>query len=162
VDSPRIRIPRDNRSLVERVFHPEAREGFVDENPDWEVVRNEGDGKQFGLDTLVNMAGLRLSDQYHEQSQAFEQAAVEKIRTRIGDDRIAVLLTKPVHGWYSNDSCAHTVDLPLRQVHSAGGVDLKSPVATWLEDTENGPVYSLGQRGRLLYTSDGWQQFRND
>lgn len=150
-----IRLPEMARSLIEGVYHREARERFVEAEPEWGPVEEDDMGGQIGQAISGRQATLDLKQSYASMAPRFKSAAEEKIRTRIGDDRVVVELDRPVAGWYAPDSETTELGLSARVLARAELPPNEEPLATWMRDTEDGPVYGLGKL-ELRYGRAGW------
>jgi len=160
---PDIVIPRDNRLLVEHVYHPEARERLSSENSEWKAAVDAAEGRGLALDTAGGMGALALHRGYPNQGVQYDAAHSDRIRTRIGDDRISVALDEPVNGWYDRTATACEVSLRLGTLTRAGGVDLAEPTAAFEGEAEQGrgSIFRVGEKLRVYYGPQGWVEIWN-
>ncbi|MEQ9398438.1 MAG: CRISPR-associated helicase Cas3' [Longimicrobiales bacterium] len=161
VDRPNIAIPRDNRLLVEHVYHADARGRLAEAEPEWAEALDAAEGRRLGLDYAGGMGALDLGRGYSEQTAQFDRDNDGGIRTRIGDDRISVALDTEVRGWYDRESRAREVPLRRGQLHRAGVTDFLEPTAYLQRVTDNGPEYLVGEKLRIRYGPDGWVEIRD-
>lgn len=161
VDRPNIVIPRDNRFLVEHVYHADARGRLAEAEPEWAEALDAAEGRRLGLDYAGGMGALDLGRGYSEQTAQFDRDYDGGIRTRIGDDRISVALDTEVQGWYDRESRAREVPLRRGQLHGAGVTDFLEPTAYLQRVTDNGPEYLVGEQLRIRYGPDGWVEIRD-
>ncbi len=155
-DKAKIVIPRDNRGLVEAVYHPEARERLAAEGPEWTSAVLAAEGRGFAEGTAGEMSAVAFDEGYSHQTVQFDAARQDRIRTRLGDDRITVRLDRPVSGWYARTETADDVAVRVDQLVRADGVDLKDPVGVFEAESPDGPLYRVGERLLLRYTPVGW------
>lgn len=150
-----IELPNDARSLIEGVYHAEAREQMVAEEPEWDPVEVEETGEAQAARFHGGMAALDFTCTYMGLAERFKGAENEKIRTRIGDDRLTVHLDRPVVAWHAPRGESGEVALALRQIHQADLDPGGALTAMWVEDTDQGPIFQLG-RLTLRYGPTGW------
>ncbi len=151
-----IRIPELNRDLIEAVYHADARARFVFSHPAWSGAADHDEGVKLGREAHAHMAALQLDRSYPKQAPQFRQAREEKIRTRLGDDRIEVRLSDPVSAWYAVGESSHSVALALPQLARAGVEDFVDVVAQRVSDKDGAFNYQVGKTGALQYTPFGW------
>ena len=96
-EHPEWRIPEMNRLLVERATHPEALNAITEEmGEDWKehAIKTEGGeiaDKQHARGHTVK----RDKSFFHDNRDVLFVSDEEKIRTRLGDDRIDIALDPP-------------------------------------------------------------------
>lgn len=146
-----IEIPRDNRLLVESVYHEEPREALRGE-PNWEDYFQKAEGREFGQEHHGREAALRFDQSYTACAAQFTAAQEHEVRTRLGDNSVRFRLSRPVQCWYISAK-VDTVDLPLYQLRASG---LREPdqFPETLEATGE-TVFRVGIR-TLEYTPNGW------
>ncbi len=90
-------IPRMNRELVERATHPEALEGIVLELGDeWRIHANSVDGGQIADGLTARNAIIRRDKSFFtDNREVIFGDMEERIRTRLGDDRLDVGFDPP-------------------------------------------------------------------
>jgi CRISPR-associated endonuclease/helicase Cas3 len=145
-EEPGIEIPRDNRRLVESVYHEDARASLTGEG--WETYRIDREGKQFASVTHARQSTIRFAAPYSACARDFVLAAEARIRTRLGDDRVRVMLDAPQPCRYV-DGAVDFVDLPTEEVMRAGAFGLIAA-----SEAKAGS-FTLGSL-RLTYDDDGW------
>lgn len=152
---PTIRIPDDNRRLVESVYHPEAREALWQE-PDWDLYLPSAEGKELNEAWQGEQAVLQFDQTYLKASEQYNGAAHGSIRTRLGDETVRVRLTQPVRNWYL-DAGEETeyVDLPLWALPKLDEA-LDEPVAEFWPEMDGTPRYRLKDRW-YRYSAMGWE-----
>jgi CRISPR-associated endonuclease/helicase Cas3 len=141
-----IEIPRDNRRLVEAVYHQDARASL--DSDAWRSYRDAREGIEFATVAHARQSVIRFRETYAAGARQFSAAAETKIRTRLGDDQVRVPLTAPVRCRYADDE-VDFVDLPEKDVAKAG---VFPPVAT---TTGIEGEYRLGEYV-ITYGDDGW------
>jgi CRISPR-associated endonuclease/helicase Cas3 len=154
-DNPEIVIPRDNRRLVESVYHCDAREPLWGE-PAWERKMFDAAGVERNLAWAGEVAALDFDQTYAASSAAFDAAVEGKVRTRLGDETIRIPLPVPVRGWYSEDTVpVMHVDLPAWALprHEEGAALELEP--KWIEREDDIPCFRLSGR-EYRYDPDGW------
>jgi CRISPR-associated endonuclease/helicase Cas3 len=154
-DLPEIEIPRDNRMLVESVYHGDAREPLrLDEA--WDSYLNNAEGVELSAGWLGRDAALRFGDTYVGCHEQFRNADEAKVRTRLGDDSFRIPLDRPVRGWYTDEE-VHHVDIPAFAL--AGVPEEELRVGSWFEPTGGGTGFHVGPL-RVSYDADGWSWSR--
>ncbi len=154
-ESGNIEIPRDNRRLVESVYHPERR-WQLELMPEWTKYVLDRDGKEFATDTHARNTALDFSGKtYVGSAMQFSDAAEAKIRTRLGDDRVRLPLEREIPCRYARGQMVDFVELP-EDVCVAAGVDLAAPKFTAWEEGPEGVHCRLGEF-TLSYTDAGWE-----
>lgn len=150
-----IEIPRDNRPLVESVYHPERR-GQLEQLPAWKTYVLDRDGKAFATATHAGNTALRFSTEtYVASALRFGDAAEARIRTRLGDDRVRLPLGREIPCRYAPGATVDFVELPA-DVCAAAGVDFAAPGFTDWETLPDGVRCRLGEY-TLSYTDAGWE-----
>lgn len=153
-----IRIPADNRELIERVYHPEPREALAAESEQWAAAFIVNEGKNLGRVVHAKGASIDFELGYMENGARFASAAEHIIRTRLGDDRVQVELDFEVPCFYADHERTlpvTSVDLPFRVV---GEMD-EGREAVKISDfkrTPDGVQFYVNGRGPVRYDSDGW------
>ncbi|MET0399672.1 MAG: CRISPR-associated helicase Cas3' [Longimicrobiaceae bacterium] len=150
-----IEIPRDNRRLVESVYHPERRQ-HLELLPEWTQYVLDRDGKEFATDTHALNTALDFSGKtYVSSAIKFSDAAEAKIRTRLGDDRVRLPLGREIPCRYAQGKTVDFVELP-EDVCASAGIDFTAPEFTAWETLPNGMRCRLGAY-TLSYTDAGWE-----
>ena len=93
VERPEWRIPEMNRELVERATHPEALESVVRElGEEWRAHGIQIEGGEIGDGLAASGVIIRRDKSFFSDNREVVFANVdEKIRTRLGDDRVDIL-----------------------------------------------------------------------
>ena len=94
-DSPTWEIPKMNRELVERATHPDPLNQIVEElGEDWLVHANKVTGDELADGLTASQAIIRRAKSFFADNREvlFPTSLEEKIRTRLGDDRLDVEL----------------------------------------------------------------------
>ncbi|MFW6201580.1 MAG: CRISPR-associated helicase Cas3' [Gemmatimonadota bacterium] len=157
-ERPEIEIPRDNRELIESIYHPERRRALETDSTDWAQYMVNADGAALGQESHALQARLDTGRSYADSHMQFSAADERRIRTRLGDDQVRIELPEPVRCWYADpepDAAPRTVDLP---VWILGG-DVKAgtgpSVEDWWQDA-GGTSFRVNGRGPIQYGADGW------
>ena len=109
-------IPKMNRNLVERATHPEALEDIVQElGEEWRVHTNQLMGGRIaeGL-TAANAIIRRDKDLLLDNPDVLFGSAEERIRTRLGDDRIDVSFDLPPDSPFDNSLTIEKLPISVR------------------------------------------------
>ena len=153
---PTIEIPQMSRALIEAVYHREARANFVATEPAWEAVERRETGEGIAEFIHGRQAALDFKQTYMNLADRFVDADEERIRTRIGDDRVSVALDPSVPAWYASGDSASEVALSARDVGRTGLDRQEELIARGVEATNDSPRFELG-RLWLTYHRDGWR-----
>ena len=140
-------IPKMNRKLVEEATHPEALERIVLELGDeWRVHANRLKGGQLadGL-TAGNVIIRRDKSFFTDNRDVLFGDMEERIRTRLGDDRIDVGFDPPPASPFYRSLRIEGLAVSARWL---GGVDIPESVAS--VPTDGGFTFSIGDR-RFTY-----------
>ena len=147
-----IEIPRDNRYLIENVYHESPREDLTQDKL-WEQYLQQADGRALGQETLGRQVALDLAnDTYLTSAPHYDQAAEQSIRTRLGDDQIRVQLPSPVPPMYGSGD-ALQVDLPIWLLMSSDE-STELPEAVAVGNAEP-PRFRIGS-SEIWYNEQGW------
>ena len=94
---PEWRIPAMNRELVERATHPDALESVTTEMGEaWRAHANSTEGGYIGDKQTARGNLVRLDKSFFEDNRdVVFGSAEERIRTRLGDDRIDIAFDPP-------------------------------------------------------------------
>ena len=111
---PEWDIPQMNRLLVERATHPQALCDIAREMGDeWIVHANEVKAEAFADSTAGRHAIIQRDKHFLDQEIAFA-GNEERIRTRLGDDRLDIRLDPPQPGPFDGSEQIDRLSLPLR------------------------------------------------
>lgn len=167
VDRPAIAIPRDNRALIELVYHSEKREALSCE-PAWADVVSRGEGRGFAHRMHARDVALPFHESYVSVASVQAFGLERTVRTRLGDDSVEFVLESPVPCWYARAEAADRVHVPLRvllgrrqhrpeeSAHDGGlgEMDLRKPLPLVAESPH--PSYQLPNGALITYTALGW------
>lgn len=154
--TPKIAVPRDNRSLVESVYHTQKQGVLRSEGDAWEHHFEAKEGASIGQQIIASQATISFGETYIENGSRFNHDLTGAVRTRLGDDRVRVLLPAPLMGFYSTDS-THSVDLRVEDLMRAGlqNNDLKEPRAA--SEESDGKLVRFSLKGfEFAYGPQGW------
>ena len=96
-ESPQWRIPEMNRELVEQATHPQALEALTQElGEDWQVHAQVIQGGRIGDGQTARGVTIRRNSSFlTDNRDVVFVSSDENIRTRLGDDRIDIVLDPP-------------------------------------------------------------------
>jgi CRISPR-associated endonuclease/helicase Cas3 len=153
-EHPEIVIPKDNRMLVESVYHPERREALWSDEP-WSDYLCKAESAKLNRTWMGDKAGLDFNLTYTANALNFSNAAKHDVRTRLGDETVRIELPEPVLCWYSQpEAPVRWVDLPTWALPAAEkGADPFLPV--WAPEPDGTAAFTLEKR-RYRYAPDGW------
>lgn len=134
---PLLRLPEMNRELVERATHPEARDAIAAE-PGWARESELQTGLDFAQQGIA--AGHRLDMTTDFATLAFPKADEEKVRTRLGEDRITFAFDPPARSPFGGTIAELAV--PAWMI---GQLDALPEVIT-VEPTAGGFRFAIGER----------------
>lgn len=149
-------IPRDNRALVEAVYHPDVREVLRGEDG-WSEYLDRRIGQEIAVEGHALQAALDFSLSYAGCAAHFSRADEAAVRTRLGDDRVRIVLGEGhrVPCRYAVGESVDFVELPAPMV-AAAGVDPVAPVVSdWCPD-DDGVRFRLGELN-VWYGDGGWE-----
>lgn len=149
---PEIEIPRQNRYLVEQVYHPERQEILAYA---WQQHREEQAAKDCAHQTHAHGVCVDFDETYSQNRGNYYLSKEALIRTRLGDDQIRVALPAPLPGCYDDRGTVGYVDLPEREIVRAG-VDFVAPRAEGGEREGDRVRFTLGELA-FAYGPDGWE-----
>jgi len=154
-DCNEIEIPRDNRLLVESVYHRDARDPLRMDGA-WEAYLTNAEGVELSAGWMGRNVSLCFSDSYAGCHEQFRIADEAKVRTRLGDDSFRIALDRPVRGWYTDEE-VHHVDIPAFAL--AGVSEEELQVGNWFDPAGGGSGFHVGPL-RITYGADGWSWSR--
>lgn len=152
---PEVEIPRDNRTLVEAVYHPDAREELWEE-PEWEAYRINPEGVELGQLSHARSAALNFAQTYTASAGQFTAAAETGARTRLGDETIRIELPEPVRCLYARppEPVRH-VDLPAWALPKGKNEERVSEGVIWTAAAGEAARFRLLNH-TYWYDEDGW------
>ena len=121
-------IPKMNRELVERATHPEALEKIVVELGDeWRVHANSVEGGQIADGLTARNAIIRRDKSFFtDNREVIFGDMEERIRTRLGDDRIEIGFDAPPASPFDKSARIEKLAVSVRWL---GGTDVPESVA---------------------------------
>ena len=152
-----ISIPRDNRELIERVYHPMPREKLANESEAWEKAFIVNEGKYLGRIVHARGASIDFQIGYTDNGRRFDPIAERRIRTRLGDDSIRIDIGAEVPCFYADRGAitpVTTIDLPFHVVARADE-DAMAPRVSDVTVTPDG-IQFLVNGHAVRYDRDGW------
>ena len=136
-------IPAMNRELVERATHPGALEAIVVElGDDWRVHANEVEGERIA-DGLTARGAIIPRDKtfFMDNRDVLFGSLEEKIRTRLGDERVDVVFDAPQDSPFGQAGAIDKIAMSLRWLE---GVEL--PESVGASAVEGGLEFAVGGR----------------
>ncbi len=147
-----LQIPRDNRFLIESVYHPDRLEILIGDG--WAEAMEQTLGRRWAHVSLAKDAVLDFARTYPDNASRYREE--RSIRTRLGDDTIRVRVDPPAPCWYGDHCFAHFVNLPVG-ILEREGVTLSDPVINRGKlDAQGLTRYPL-DRSVLIYGPQGWE-----
>ena len=144
------RIPQMNRELVERATHPERLAEIVQELGDaWAAHANDITGGNIAEGITASYAIVRRDAPFFSQAgnrDVLFPSDEERIRTRLGDDRVDIALDPPQASPFSSASRIDRLAVSVRWLPE--DADASKPVAP--TPTEGGFAFGVGER-RFVY-----------
>lgn len=153
-----ISIPRHNRELIERVYHPTPREALAKESMEWEKAFIVNEGKNLGRIVHARGAAVDFQIGYVDNGPRFDPGAERRIRTRLGDDSIRVEIGAEVPAFYADPDRTPpvtTVDLPYHVVGDLPEGEL-APRVSEISVTADGIQFLVNGKGPIRYDAAGW------
>ena len=143
------RIPEMNRELVERATHPERLAAIVRELGDeWAAHANDITGGNIAEGITAGYAIVRRDKPFFSQAgnrDVLFPPDEERIRTRLGDDRIDVALDPPPPGPFDPASRIDRLAVSARWLQGADVPESVTPTPT-----DGGFAFAVGER-RFVY-----------
>jgi len=154
-----ISIPRQNRELIERVYHPAPREELAGESNAWEKAFIVNEGKNLGRAVHAFGASIDFNIDYADNGPRFDHIVERRIRTRLGDDSIRIDVGVEIPCFYAATGArapVTTVDLPFRIVAAFDSDD--EAIAPRISDIAVTPdgIRFLVNGHAVRYDPDGW------
>jgi hypothetical protein len=153
-----VEVPRENRVLIEAVYHSDHHNRLRRESADWEEHFQKQEGESLGHELTAKGVVVRFEDTYIANADRFSRDIAGPVRTRLGDDRVRVLLPAPLVGYYDPHTAADSVDIPWKELQKAKVPSdlLAEPRATG--GHEEGGCYQFALSGfRFWYGPLGWE-----
>jgi CRISPR-associated endonuclease/helicase Cas3 len=150
-----IVIPRDNRALIEAVYHGDPRKD-LECDAEWDAYLIQAEGRESGRAWQGRTTALNFAHTYPDCAGQFTDAAEKHVYTRLGDQSVRIELNGDVRCWYSSpEQPVRHIDLPLwalAGIEVAGISEEPLPV----NSGEHGTWFQLGARV-FTYTQAGWE-----
>ena len=136
-------IPAINRKLVERATHPDALEEIVVElGDDWRSHANEVEGGRIADGLTARGAIIRRNKSFFADNRDVLFGSLEeKIRTRLGDDRVDIIFARPQDSPFGQ---ARAIDKVAMSLGWLGDVDV--PESVNASTVEGGLEFAIGGR----------------
>jgi CRISPR-associated endonuclease/helicase Cas3 len=151
-ESPTVSIPRDNRRLIEQVYHSESRAELAADS-EWATYIEQVKREHDGVEVQGLQARLDFDATYAEAAGQFNLSDEEAVRTRLGEDQVEISLGKGFIGHYST-APIRSVTVPVRVLRKAG---VKPEAMGPAVRVEGAPVPTWQIDGWVLrYTEQGW------
>lgn len=152
---PRVEIPRDNRLLVESVYHADAREPLWADGA-WSEYLCSAETAERNRAWVGEQAVLKFEQTYTAAAEQYKDNE-RAIRTRLGDETLRIALIGPIRCWYSEPAApVQWIDLPawaLPPDTEPLSPDAPLPLAA---DEDGYSSFVIGRR-RYRYTPGGWE-----
>ena len=149
-EHPAWRIPEMNRLLVERATHPDALKAITEEmGNDWKEHALNTEGGEIADKQHARGHTIRRDKSFFEDNRdVLFVSDEERIRTRLGDDRIDIDLDPPQPSPFDS---SNNIDKLAVSVRWIPGEDVPESVAP--SPTDGGFTFTVGDR-RFVY--DRW------
>ncbi len=137
-------IPAMNRLLVENATHPERLGAITREmGDDWAANSIGVEGEKIADAQLARLHTIRWDKSFYADNRdALFVSDDEKIRTRLGDDRVDVAFAQPQASPFGGAARIEGLALPLRWLGGAELPDMVAPSAM-----QDGFGFAVGERG---------------
>lgn len=137
-------IPDMNRELVERATHPKALESIATQmGEDWKEHSLEVEGIAIGDGMTARGSIVRRDRRFFvENGDVLFPSDDERIRTRLGDDRIEVRLIPPQSSPLGDEQLIDKLAISVRWLP-----DGRTPESADAEPVTGGFHFSIGERG---------------
>ena len=146
LEHPEWRIPEMNRLLVERATHPEKLEAITEEmGEDWRIHARDSEGGEIADRQLASGHTIRRKSFFTDNGKVAYRSDDEKIRTRLGDDRIDIAFDPPQTSPFG---VARKIDKLAVSVRWLPNGDAPDPVTP--SPIDGGFEFSIGER-RFVY-----------
>ncbi len=155
-EHPEWRIPKMNRQLVERATHPEALKAISEEKGEkWEEHTKQIKGGDIGDGQTASGVTIKRGERFFKfpemtNGDVLFRAKEEKIRTRLGDDRIDLSLDPPQPSPFDASKKINKLSVAVRWLPEGEAPETPSP-------TEGGFTFAVGDR-RFVYDRLGLRQ----
>ncbi len=154
-DHRTVEVPKDNRALVEAVYHADRLDLLRHSSEAWQAHFDAQEGRTCSHEVTAKGVVVRFDDTYLANADRFNRDITGSVRTRLGDDRVRVKLPHSLAAFYDPAGRADSVDLPLDLLQRAD-VDLQDPRATGGSAVAGIIQYAL-QNLTFRYGPQGWE-----
>lgn len=157
-DHRSVEVPRDNRALIESVYHASRLDELRQESDVWEDHFQKQEGETLSHELTAKGVVIRFADAYSANADRFDRDIAGPIRTRLGDDRVRVLLPSPLKGFYSSAQTAAAADVPWRELNKVNipAEALEAPRAAGGIADSRGTSYDFNGFS-FRYGPQGWE-----
>ena len=142
-EHPEWEIPRMNRLLVERGTHPDVLESLTDElGEDWQTHAVQIKGGEIGDGLTARGVTIKRGKSFLiDNGEVSFVSSDEKIRTRLGDDRIDIAFDTPQPSPFDGSRRIDRLAVSVRWLPSEDAPDSVTPTPT-----DTGFEFSVGDR----------------
>ena len=126
---PEWEIPRMNRLLVERATHPDALESLTDElGEDWQTHGEQIEGGEIGDGLTARGVTIKRGKSFlTDNPEVLFVSSDERIRTRLGDDRIDIAFDPPQRSPFDGSGMIEKLAVSVRWLPSGDTPDSATP-----------------------------------
>ena len=145
---PEWHIPEMNRMLVERATHPDAMEAITEEmGEDWRVHALNTEGGDIADNLHARGHTIKRDKSFFEDNRdvLFPSDEEERIRTRLGDDRIDIALDPPQSSPFAASKKIDKLAVSVRWMPDGDAPESVTP-----SPTDGGFTFAVGDR-RFVY-----------
>ena len=130
-ECPEWRIPEMNRKLVERATHPEALEAIEELGEDWKAHGLKIMGEVIGDNLTAKGVIIRRDKSFFtDNREVLFVSDDEKIRTRLGDDRVDIVLEPSVLSPFDPTRRIEKLAMSVRWLRNVDVPETVSPTPT--------------------------------
>ena len=157
-EHPEWRIPEMNRLLVERATHPDALKAIVEcsseeSRDDWKAHAKQIKGGEIGDGQTAAGVTIKRAERFFKlpemsNGDVLFKTKEEKIRTRLGDDRIDIALDPPQPSPFNRSNSIDKLAVSVRWLPDGDAPESVTPSVT-----DGGFTFAVGEK-RFLY--DRW------
>ena len=144
---PEWRIPEMNRLLVERATHPEVLKAIAKrKGDDWQVHALQIEGGDIGDGQTAKAVTIKRDKSFFTDNRDVQFVnSEERIRTRLGDDRLDTALDPPQNSPFDGTRRIDKLAISVRWLHDADAPESVAP-----SPTNGGFTFAVGDR-RFVY-----------
>ncbi len=137
------RIPDMNRMLVERATHPDALEAIAEEmGEDWQVHALNTEGGEIADNLHARGHTIKRDKSFFEDNRdVLFVSDEERIRTRLGDDRIDIALDPPQPSPFDSSNSIDKLAVSVRWLPSGDAPESVTP-----SPTDGGFTFAVGEK----------------